>query len=234
MRYLTAFFMYAFACMSMHGIAHEVTFDTVNGEHLVFEVQPEESIDSIVQTLNYFRSDETSESTILQMNVLSTNGNLIIKAVECSKEPPRDYYIPFTDQEKKDLSYILKTLANASLAKIAKERSNIKKTGDRLENLHPFKFMEIIFTDEELKVCIRNLQGRSWVWGEFRDGLTNSLAKESAVDNIKPDHIQNLANTIRVDVNIITPLVESKNWSKLFTDLIALVPRSGNSGRYNQ
>jgi hypothetical protein len=150
-----------------------------------------------------------------------------------SKGAPRNYFAAVTAQERKDITYILRTLANNSLAKIVKEKSGLKKAGDRIDSLHPFKFMETIFTDEELKVCVRVIEGKNWVWSDFLNGITSSLSKESAIDNLKPEHIQSFASTLNVDINLILPAIQDKNWSKLVYDLIALIPRSGDSTRYN-
>jgi len=226
---LSAFFIAA----SLPLLAFQVDVVSSNGEACVLEFAPEESFESVMQMVNQCMVNESGSECALSVEIVQDDGKLSVKAFEIAKAVPRDYYAAVTPQERKDLVYILRTLANSSLAKIAKERSSLKKAGDRIDNLHPFKFIETVFMDEELKVCIRNIQGKSWVWDEYRNGITSSLAKESAVNNLKPEYIQSLANNLQIDVNLIIPTIQDKNWSKLVTDLITIVPRSGESNRYN-
>lgn len=211
----------------------ELTMTASSGEQHRLEFQPEESFQSVIEMAKWYLKEKDLEMQTIRMDVYEADGNLLVKAYECPKTPPRNYYAPISSQEKKDLAFILRTMANNSLIKIAKEKSNLKKAGERIENLHPFKFLEAIFTDEELKVCLRNIEGKSWVWSEFRDGIIGSLCKESAVDNLKLEYIQSFANLIKIDANAIVSTILDKNWSKLVSDLIAIVPRSGDSGRYN-
>jgi len=230
--YLTFVFSAVLVTLAMQGVAYEVNITTAKGEEYVLEFQPEETFQSVVETVNHCLAEDASEEKTIRMDFSVAESGITVKAYGC-KAPPRNYNVPLSSQEKKDLTFILKTLANNSLVKIAKEKSNLKKAGDRIDNLHPFKFLEAVFTDEELKVCIRNIEGKSWVWTEFRDGLTSSLAKEAAAGNLKPEYIQSLAQTLNIDINSILPTIQDKNWSKLVTDLIAIVPRSGDSNRYN-
>jgi hypothetical protein len=226
-----AFLSFSTVVCSLIATPHELVITNTEGEEFLFEVQPEDTIQTLFQVARQYIPSVNDEQAI-KIELSENQGTLLVKAYECSKAPPRDYYAAVTSQEKKDITFILKTLANNSLIKITKEKSNLKKAGDRIDNIHPFKFLETIFTDEELKVCIRNLEGKSWVWSEFRDGITSSLGKEAAVDNLRPEYIDNFAKTVNIDVNVILPTIKSKSWSKLISDLIAKVPRSGESDRY--
>lgn len=221
------------ASLTLQLLGYDVTFTTAQGDSYLFEFHAEDSMQSVVEALRYCGADNSAADHTIYMSFANIHGHPVVKAYESSKALARNYDAPVSVQEKKDLAYILKTLANSSLAKIAKEKANLKKAGDRIDNLHPFKFFEAVFTDEELKVYMRNLEGKSWVWTEFRDGVTKSLAKESAADNLKLEYVQGLANALQIDINQILPTIVDKNWSKLVTDLIAIVPRSGDSNRYN-
>lgn len=144
----------------------------------------------------------------------------------------RDYYAPLTQDEKSDIGYIVKTLANESLIKIKNKESTIKKVGERVEHLHPFQFLYCIFSDEEMKVGIRNIQGRSWVGRGFIEGITSSLKKEHAVGNVLM-YAEEFAQSLNVDVNIIKPYLEAAKWDKFVDALIKNVPRYGDTGRYD-
>jgi glycyl-tRNA synthetase beta subunit len=154
------------------------------------------------------------------------------KAVK-SKEPPRDYYAHVSTEEKADIAYIVRTLANTSLIKILNHKSSLESAGQRVEHLHPLRFLQVIFTDEELKACMLNLQGKSWVWSDFLEGITSSLTKEAAADNLKQEHIKDFAKRVNIDVKLINPPLKKRDWEKFVDILIENVPREGNPDRYD-
>ena len=146
---------------------------------------------------------------------------------------PRDYYAPLAANEIGDIRYIVTSLANRSLIHLLANRGEFEAAGDRVDHVHPLKFLMVIFTDEELKVCIRNMRGRGWVWGSFASGLTDSLATESSIDNLRIEHIYDFASTVEIDPNMIVPSVEQKKWEEFINLLIEHVPRKGDHGRYD-
>jgi len=146
------------------------------------------------------------------------------------KATARNYHTCVSAREKKNILFIMRTLANTPLLKIKKEP--LKKAGEKIEQLHPFKFLECVFTDEELKVCMHNIQGRSWVWREFLRGITDSLAQEAAIGNLLP-YRQEFANTIQIDPSLINPSLQGSHWKEFVNILIDKVPRNGDPNHYN-
>jgi hypothetical protein len=146
--------------------------------------------------------------------------------------PFRDYNVPVTKSEKDDLTHIVHTLARSSLAKLGTSKSSLKKVGDRIDHLHPLRFLTIIFTDEELKADIRVIRTRSWVWDTFFEGLADSLQEESKNNNILPEYIEDFSKNVGIDPNLITPSIQARKWKELVNILIDKVPRSGDPGRY--
>lgn len=144
----------------------------------------------------------------------------------------RSYETGMTAAQAGDIGYIVKTLANSSLPKIKSAESSLKKAGDRIDIVHPLQFLLCVFTNEELKVSLRNLQGRAWVWKDFLGGLTDTLAEENARGNIAP-YLADFAQRLRVNVNDLTPIVQSGKWDRFVNRLIELVPRASGSDRYN-
>lgn len=153
-------------------------------------------------------------------------GNISRKAVVA-----RDYHTPLSSAEKNDLRYIINTLGMASLAKIAKERSSLKKAGDRIDNIHPFHFLSGIFLDEEMKTSVHALRNRGWVWGGFYEGISTSLEEESKKNNLE-QFIPDFANKLKLDPALISSAVAQENWKELVNILIDKIPRSKNNDRY--
>lgn len=138
-----------------------------------------------------------------------------------------------TKQEKKDLVYIVHSLARNSWTSILSDKSALKKAGDRIGHLHPLRFLMTVFTDEELKADISAVRGRSLVWKNFYEGLENSFKQESQKNNIPQEFVDDFAARLGIDVALVTPLINESRWKDFIDTLIDKVPRSGNPGRYD-
>jgi hypothetical protein len=233
----------------------EVIVSIAPGENYVIELKPEDSFLSVIEsismhldaaqalhaqedlyalTFDYNEGDlNLNNSKEFLIDVLVSAEGVSAK-VKNTKPAGRNYNAPLTTQEKDDIRYILKTLANTSVVNLLSYKSSLKKAGDRIDHVHPLKFLICIFTDEELKVCIRNIQGNgnSWVWKEFQEGITKSLAKESNVDNIN-GFLKDFASQIKINEGLILPSAQSKRWEEFVNTLISTVPRQGGPGRYD-
>ena len=149
------------------------------------------------------------------------------------KKTWRDYNIPVSKKEKQDVAYIINSLSKDSLVSLAKSRSSIKKVGDRVEHLHPLRFLMTIFTSEELKAGIHGIRDRSWVWDEFCSGLIDNLKEEFSHQNLKDEYVLDFAERVKIDPNLITPSIHQGQWKQFINILIDRIPRQNDSNRYN-
>jgi len=150
------------------------------------------------------------------------------------QSPPgvRDYHFPVTEQNAKDIRYIVTTLANKPPVKLLFYKSSLDRAGDRIDHVHPFRFLQVIFTDEELKVGIRNIRRKGWVWKEFIGGLKDSLNDEYVRDNLY-GFIDDFSINLGIDPELIRPSIYYRHWDELVKVLIENVPREGNADRYD-
>lgn len=145
----------------------------------------------------------------------------------------RDYEVGPTPSQVADIHYIVTTLADKSLISILTHKSELEAAGARIEMLHPFQFLKVIFLDEKLKVAIRNLRRKGWVWEDFFDGLKSSLIEEKNRGNLSDFHIQDFASAVGLDVNVIYYPIQQGHWGTFFDLLITQIPRKGNYDRYD-
>lgn len=165
--------------------------------------------------------------------IVSSLNGIEVSLCSSKKSPARNYYAPITQQEKDDLAYIINTLAKSSLLSIASSKSSLKKAGDRIDHLHPLKFLMGIFTDEELKANISAIKNRGWVWDKFYDGIEGSLFEESKKNNIKAEFVMDFSRTIGINAQLILPSIKQKKWKEFVNILIDTIPRKGNPERYD-
>ncbi len=148
-------------------------------------------------------------------------------------KPFRKYEYKVTDEEKEHVSFIICTLGFKSLPKVWSERSSLKHRGDKIDHLHPLRMLLCIFTDEEMKAAMGNLQGRSFVWSEFKKGLFDSLEGETKKGNMTPKYIEDFAKKVQIDSHLIIRTLEQERWDEFISLLIKHVPRAGNPKRYD-
>lgn len=147
---------------------------------------------------------------------------------------PRNYFAEVTNEEKADIRYIVTTIANKSLISIALIKNEIEEAGDRIDHLHPLRFLMTVFSDEELKAGVRNIRGRGWLWNHFTGGIKESLSTEANIDNLKEiEHVAHFAQTLNLDPNIILPAIRQQRWDDFIDLLITHIPRSGDHDRYD-
>lgn len=210
--------------------------DTAPSKELTFSSNSEEKFVDVVHYLVQDYSKTHCESS-LPLNTITlevaVNQNQIHVRSAKKQSLIRNYYATVTPEEKSDLAYITNTLARNSLPSIATSKSSIKKAGDRIDHLHPLRFLMAIFTDEELKANISAIRSRGWVWDKFYDGLEGSLKQESKKENMRIEFIIDFASTIGINASLIQTPIQENRWKDFVNLLIDTVPRSGNPGRYD-
>lgn len=237
----------AIAFLPMGINAQEIVLESSSGESYVLDINTEASFGEVVELINSSLFAIESQAIESQGSAFDYEGwdipqgfsldfscgTTVIKPKPYkAASPVRDYSAPLTDAQKKDITYITNTLANGQLLKIKSEESSLKSAGDRILNVHPLQMLAYVFTTEELKVSMRNMQGKSFVWKEFIKGVSDSLTQENAKGNLLP-FIPDFANRLNIDPNVLQSSIQSGKWEKFVDALISSVPRSGNTGRYN-
>ena len=164
-----------------------------------------------------------------------TSGFLEAAKPKTSSKYTRVYNKPLSAQNKKDISYIVKTLGLGSMAKIISSKSSLKKAGDRIRPVHPLQVLAFVFTNEELKAAAHNIRKSHipFVWSEFWSGLRDSLAEESKNGNLTSQQIADFSKTVGINPSVITPSIQAHNWQEFFDLLLTKIPRNENAGRYN-
>lgn len=214
----------------MNAVPNEIIINTLDGNSFTFLLETEESFQNVVEAIKQ-HENATSEPQIFM--TIAAN-QITASTAPYVKGKPRDFWTPLTPAEKEDISYILRTLANQTLLKINSNKSTLNKAGDRIEHIHPLRFLTYVFSNDELIVCMRNLQGRAWVWSEFLEGVINSLKDEQAIGNIKDDYVQELTSQSHTkDPSAIFTHVKNQSWGTLISTLISDVPRQKDGNRYD-
>lgn len=144
----------------------------------------------------------------------------------------RDYNKPVTQSDRNDIRYIVTNLANNSMINIMFNRASIERAGDRIDPVHPLKFLLVIFSDEEMKAAVHNIKGRSLIWKDFYAGLRDSLQNESNEHNLD-QYIPDFAKQLGINPAPLGAAAEQHNWDKFLQILFTQVPRNPDRNRYD-
>ena len=221
-----------FVLISWPLIAEQILVRTPRGDNLTIEINPQTSFAEVMEiargAVSHFNMEQGDFSTFFIDFMMEEPG---VKAIESSK---RNYLQKVSPKEKEDIRYILKTLATNSWLQLLNAQSSLKKAGDRIDHIHPLRFLMCIFTDEELKASVHSIRDRNKIWHEFFDGLANSLEEESKRNNLRNEHIRDFASIINIDHSLIAPSIQEQQWQKTIDQLLLYLPRTGSPGRYSQ
>jgi hypothetical protein len=177
-----------------------------------------------------FQQDNWELQKELSLTFIVSNADITIR----KKASGRNYNASVTKSEKKDIAYIVNTLAWDSLLSIANAKSSLKKAGERIADIHPLRFLITIFNDEELKAGVNAIKSRtSWIADEFFSNLAKSLSEESARQNMKPEFIQDFAQKVNINISLILPAIQAEKWADFVNILIDNIPRTNDPNRYN-
>lgn len=226
--------------MTNHALGEEVIVRTPNGDCITIDVSEETTFFKVIEEVESYLSSNLE----VQIPAAYTEGAhrrpflldfMFGTPAESRKlSSPRDYAAPVSLKEKEDISYIVTNLASNSWTQLLNKKSSLKKAGDRVDHVHPLRFLMCIFTDEELKGGVNAIRSRGGkIWKEFFSGLSSSLDEESQANNMRADMVDDFAKNVGINISLIQASIQESRWSDFMYLLIDNIPRNGNPGRYD-
>jgi hypothetical protein len=205
--------------------AQEVLMKSSNGESYIIDITPEESFLSVIEHFTTLseQPEFCIDFSLSSVKIMPTSATTV----------PRNYNSYVTLTEKTDIAYIINTLSKSKLITLMHLKKNLELAGDRINHVHPLRFLMTIFLDEELKVGLRNIRTNGWVWNDFMKGLRDSFNEEFARMNMREEYVRDFTSTLRVRMEDILPLIHNAKWDQLVDVLINILPREGRSDRYD-
>lgn len=214
-------------------VASQIVVHHENGLKTVLEVYPDDTFLHIMQEAERIaRNDFSTDKTDFLIDYRTDSPS--IRNPQFTSTTPRDYSASVTKKEKEDITFIVTTLGRSSLKKIWDAESSLKKAGDRVDRVHPLKFLSTILNHEETKVGLLQIKERGGVVAKkFFNGLYDGLSVESNLNNLKPEYIEDFARSLKINSASIVGPITSKNWKELINVLVELLPRNGKQNRYD-
>lgn len=210
----------AFLLVCLPGVSEEVIVRSPGGEYFSVEVDTARSFQEVAQQIGQTFS---SEGYVFDCG-----------AYYRGPKTGREYWREVTSEEKKELRYIITTLAKSGWLDLLSKKDSMERAGDKIDHLHPLRFLMAIFTDEEMKDCVHAIRDRTLVWSEFIDPTCKTLEEEANHDNVKKEFVKDFAKRVKVDANLLIPMAQARQWNEIVDTLLKKLPRQGNPDRYDQ
>jgi hypothetical protein len=200
------------------------------GESNYLNVNSSDHFDEVIQDIVAYAQTSEDKNLPLSLNLLITDKQLVIN----SQNKGRNYYAPLSAKEKKDLVFIITTIAwEKNPKKLWDLEDELNKAKERIFHLHPFKFLEGICTDEKLCTGLKAIRERTiLVWPQFVKGCVTTLKIEHKLDNVHP-YLEEFANVIGVDSKYLWPSAKKENWEEFVKVVAEKVKRNNDPNRYD-
>ena len=137
-----------------------------------------------------------------------------------------DYFNEMTDAEREDIAFIVTTLAEKSVFSLPFQRKKLQAAGDRLGRVHPMRQLLHTFTTPELRKAIHKVHGRSFIWGQYWEEMTESLEARLEGGQTPKKVMTHFAQALKADTQVITTSVESRNWDLFLKELLNSQPNT--------
>ncbi len=150
----------------------------------------------------------------------------------------RNYNRGVTPSEASDIKFIITTMGHVTsplaYAALVSKAGDLNRAGDRIDGVHPLQFLACIFSDEEMKISMRNIQkNQPWqdflygAWPKRNSGLANTFKEEANRGNLTPDQVHRFAQALGVDFPKYNNLIQNHRWEEVVASLINDIPRKG-------
>lgn len=136
----------------------------------------------------------------------------------------KDYQREVIDSEKKIIAYVIHTLATASEFKLLGLRSDLNKTGKKIDHIHPLRQLLCVFTDPSIRSDFHKMSRRYLVWKNYAEKLTDVLSLEADKGNLTRLQIENFANTLSIASEPACSFLEKRKW-RAFLDWLLTATR---------
>ena len=222
----TITFLTAYSILfSSAGAQTNLNWEDSDGISKFMVITEETSFNDVIEQLC---SETNSEKITLTVSKKVDNQGITVAKIQ------RVYGGKVSSKDLKDIEFIITKMAwEKNLKKLWDLEKDLKAAGDRIDHIHPLQFLEIICLNDKLCTGLKAIKDRTTlVWPRFLKGNVDTFEEEDKKDNIYP-FITKFAEKINLDIRILSPYVESKDWAGFVKVVAARVERNHNPNRYN-
>jgi hypothetical protein len=138
-----------------------------------------------------------------------------------AQEAEIDYFqlLQLTNSERDKISYIITNMGKKNIFELAFIKGKMEEKGKQIHHVHPLRFIGHIFSDPELKSCMRKIRKSSFKWDAFMDGFGKKMKDEGAKNNLLM-YVPGFAKQVNANPEKITYYIQHKDWEGLIRHLL--------------
>ncbi|SYX09351.1 hypothetical protein C834K_0918 [Chlamydia poikilotherma] len=133
----------------------------------------------------------------------------------------KKYEAQITDQDKRDISFVVDAASEKSSISLAMSQSQIKSALNRIRELHPLALLKLLAENPSLIEGMKKMQGRDWIWNMFMSELSEVFSQAASQGVITEEDIAAFASTLGLDSGTVASIVQGERWPELLDIVIS-------------
>ncbi len=127
--------------------------------------------------------------------------------------------LPISKDDAETIWKIIDTVANNNPIKLAFKKNDLERKGQKVNHVHPLKFLGTIFSDPHLKACMTEIEDSYFKWNGFIGGLAGRMNEEYTRNNLLP-YIQGFCQAVKANPEKVREYVLKRDWEGLVRYLL--------------
>ena len=121
------------------------------------------------------------------------------------------HHLPINQEDMRNTYRLIHSLGTLSWYELLWQKREIESIGDKVDHLHPFRFLALIFRDPHLRECMKNIYSSSLKWHRFLKGLSEKMDKRSKAGELIPQ-LPGFCHVTDTDYDCVKPFIEKRDW----------------------
>ncbi len=136
-----------------------------------------------------------------------------------SDEMNRYYSLDFSKSDVANTNKIIKSMGEHALYRLLLMKRELEKAGDRIEHVHPMRFIGHIFSHPKLANHMREVKRSRFKWSNFIGGFSRKMEAESKANNLIP-YVAGFCEVTGANMQTVNHYILRKDWAGLVVHLI--------------
>lgn len=124
-----------------------------------------------------------------------------------------------SEEDRANIYELIMTMAREGKMSLLFKQSHMKLLGAKICHVHPLKFLATIFSDPQLKECMREVFNDHFKRNGFMDGLGSSLTREAEKGTCEI-YLKEFSQEVGVKVEILHKFFQARDWDGFVRCLI--------------
>ncbi|GAB4189476.1 MAG: hypothetical protein Tsb0015_10190 [Simkaniaceae bacterium] len=124
------------------------------------------------------------------------------------------YKLAISETDKINVSKLIKKLADRNVIELLWHKKEMTRLGDKIEHLHPLRFIGYIYSRPDLIKCMKTISQNSFKWHAFVDGFAGGMDKEAKRNNLIA-YLPGFCRETGAEENAIRNFISKHQWEEL-------------------